>query len=100
MQVRFNVKHQTPEENQLLLDMWTAVSAQWWGERCAAVGLAGQVSTEAPVGIMVSLVVWSKVMLQCACLNPCSSQLYLGLGKRLWYHNVNIVIMFTSSQWC
>jgi len=53
-QVRFNVKHQTPAENQVLLDMWSAVSAQWWGDRLEAVGLTGQVATEAPVGIMVS----------------------------------------------
>jgi hypothetical protein len=38
----------------MLLDMWGAVSAQWWADRQAAVGLTGQVADEAPVGIMVS----------------------------------------------
>jgi hypothetical protein len=47
------VKHQTPEQNQALLDMWAAVSSQWWGDVTASVGLTGQVAEEAPVGIMV-----------------------------------------------
>lgn len=38
----------------MLLDMWSAVSAQWWAEKQAAVGLTGQVADEAPVGVMVS----------------------------------------------
>lgn len=38
----------------MLLDMWSAVSAQWWAEKQVAVGLTGQVADEAPVGVMVS----------------------------------------------
>lgn len=40
----------------MLLDMWGAVSAQWWAEKQAALGLTGQVANEAHVGIMVSTV--------------------------------------------
>lgn len=55
--VRFNVKHQTPEENQLLLDMWRSVAQQDWQEQQAKLGLTGLVNPDAsPVGIMVSFV--------------------------------------------
>jgi hypothetical protein len=52
--VRFNVKHQTPAENQLLLDMWRAVAEQDWQAQQERLGLRGLVNAEAsPVGIMV-----------------------------------------------
>jgi hypothetical protein len=51
--VRFNVKHQTVEQNQALLDMWAAVSSQHWAAQRAALGLSGLLSEASPVGIMV-----------------------------------------------
>ncbi|WIA36024.1 hypothetical protein OEZ86_007385 [Tetradesmus obliquus] len=54
--VRFNVKHQTPAENQLLLDMWRAVAGQEWAQQQQRLGLAGLVAADpSPVGIMVSI---------------------------------------------
>lgn len=53
--VRFNVKHQTPGENQLLLDMWRAVAQTTWEETQQKLGVQGVVQPDAsPVGIMVS----------------------------------------------
>jgi hypothetical protein len=52
--VRFNVKHQTPAENQLLLDMWRAVAEADWQGQQERLGLRGVVEPEvSPVGIMV-----------------------------------------------
>jgi hypothetical protein len=52
--VRFNVKHQTPAENQMLLDMWRAAAEQDWQGQQERLGLGGLVHTAAsPVGIMV-----------------------------------------------
>jgi hypothetical protein len=52
--VRFNVKHQTPAENQMLLDMWRAVAEQEWQAQQERLGLRGLVHAAAsPVGIMV-----------------------------------------------
>lgn len=52
--VRFNVKHQTPEENQMLLDMWRAVAQNHWEQMQQKLGLEGLVQrTAGPVGIMV-----------------------------------------------
>ncbi|KAF6260138.1 pyruvate kinase [Scenedesmus sp. NREL 46B-D3] len=54
--VRLNVKHQTPAENQLLLDMWRAAAQQDWAAQQERLGLTGLVNAEAsPVGIMVSI---------------------------------------------
>lgn len=54
--VRFNVKHQTPEENQALLDMWRGVAQANWEAAQQKLGLQGLVqSSTSPVGIMVSI---------------------------------------------
>jgi hypothetical protein len=54
--VRFNVKHQTPAANQMLLDMWRAAAEQDWQGQQERLGLRGLVAPAAsPVGIMVSV---------------------------------------------
>jgi hypothetical protein len=61
--VRFNVKHQTPAENQMLLDMWRAAADQDWQGQQQRLGLGGLVHTAAsPVGIMVSVWLLSEVL--------------------------------------
>lgn len=52
--VRFNVKHQTPSENQMLLEMWRTVAQTSWENTQQRLGIRGMVRHDAsPVGIMV-----------------------------------------------
>ncbi|KAF8059377.1 hypothetical protein HT031_005182 [Scenedesmus sp. PABB004] len=54
--VRFNVKHQSPEQNQALLDLWRAAADARRAEERAALGLTDLVEPKlSHVGIMVSI---------------------------------------------